>query len=152
MFYKQGVLKNIIKFTGKHLCQSLFFNKVAGDAAPTLLKKRLWRRCFLCEFCEIFKNTYLKEHPWTNASIYSDSNIYLFLQLYYLFCPNYSKISPDLKFFVYSGTLSLVYSFFSCKERAKWEFRNANETTKQTLPIRSTLLKKTKILEIIFLY
>ena len=27
---KKGVLKNFTKFTGKHLCQSLFFNKVAG--------------------------------------------------------------------------------------------------------------------------
>ena len=25
-----GVLKNFAKFTGKHLCQGLFFNKVAG--------------------------------------------------------------------------------------------------------------------------
>ena len=30
MFYKKGVLKNFAKFTGKHLCQSLFLNKVAG--------------------------------------------------------------------------------------------------------------------------
>ena len=29
MFYKKGFLKNFAKFTGKHLCQSLF-NKVAG--------------------------------------------------------------------------------------------------------------------------
>ena len=27
---KKGVLKNFAKFTGKHMCQSLFFNKVAG--------------------------------------------------------------------------------------------------------------------------
>ena len=27
---KIGVLKSFIKFTGKHFCQSLFFNKVAG--------------------------------------------------------------------------------------------------------------------------
>ena len=27
---KKGVLKNFAKFTGKHLCQNLFFNKVAG--------------------------------------------------------------------------------------------------------------------------
>ena len=27
---KEGVLSNFAKFTGKHLCQSLFFNKVAG--------------------------------------------------------------------------------------------------------------------------
>ena len=26
---KKGVLKNFAKFTGKHLCQSLFINKVA---------------------------------------------------------------------------------------------------------------------------
>ena len=30
VFYKKGVLKNFAKFTGKHLCQTLFFNKVAG--------------------------------------------------------------------------------------------------------------------------
>ena len=27
---RKGVLKNFTKFTGKHLCQSLFFNKVVG--------------------------------------------------------------------------------------------------------------------------
>ena len=27
---KRGVLRNFTKFTGKHLCQSLFINKVAG--------------------------------------------------------------------------------------------------------------------------
>ena len=30
VFCKKGVLRNFAKFTGKHLCQSLFFNKVAG--------------------------------------------------------------------------------------------------------------------------
>ena len=29
-FVRKGVLRNFAKFTGKHLCQSLFFNKVAG--------------------------------------------------------------------------------------------------------------------------
>ena len=32
VFCKKGVLRNFAKFTGKHLCQSLFFNKVAGAA------------------------------------------------------------------------------------------------------------------------
>ena len=27
---KKGVLRNFTKFTGKHLCQSILFNKVAG--------------------------------------------------------------------------------------------------------------------------
>ena len=30
VFCKKGVLRNFAYFTGKHLCQSLFFNKVSG--------------------------------------------------------------------------------------------------------------------------
>ena len=30
VFCKKRVLRNFTDFTGKHLCQSLFFNKVAG--------------------------------------------------------------------------------------------------------------------------
>ena len=30
LFCEKRVLRNFSKFTGKHLCQSLFFNKVAG--------------------------------------------------------------------------------------------------------------------------
>ena len=33
---KKGVLKNFSKFTGKHMCQGLFFNKVAGLRTATL--------------------------------------------------------------------------------------------------------------------
>ena len=46
VFCKNGVLRNFAKFTGKHLCQSFFFNKTAGLRPATLLKKRLWHRCF----------------------------------------------------------------------------------------------------------
>ena len=41
VFCKKGALENFTKFIGKHLCQSLFFNKVAGLRPATLLKKRL---------------------------------------------------------------------------------------------------------------
>ena len=40
------------KFTGKHLCQSLFFNKVAG------------RPRYFPEFCEISKNTISRNTSW----------------------------------------------------------------------------------------
>ena len=52
---KIGVLKNLTKFTGKHLCQSLFFNKVAGLRPATLLKKRLWHRCFPVNFAKFLR-------------------------------------------------------------------------------------------------
>ena len=47
---RKVVLRNFTKFTGKHLCQSLFFNKVAGLRPATLLKRRLWPEA--CNFIE----------------------------------------------------------------------------------------------------
>ena len=41
VFCKKSVLENSAKFTGKHLCQSLLFNKAAGLGPATVLKKRL---------------------------------------------------------------------------------------------------------------
>ena len=38
---RKGVLKDFAKFTGKHLCQTLFFNKEAALRPATFLKKRL---------------------------------------------------------------------------------------------------------------
>ena len=36
VFCKKGVLKNIAKFTGKHLCQSLFFNTFFHRTLPVV--------------------------------------------------------------------------------------------------------------------
>ena len=59
LFCKKGVLRNFPKFTGKHLCQRLFFNKVAGlrPNACNVIKKESLVLVFSCEFCEISKNT-----------------------------------------------------------------------------------------------
>ena len=57
VFYKKGVLRSFAKFTGKHLCQSLFFNKVAGLTPATLLRKRLLRRCFPVNFANFSYRT-----------------------------------------------------------------------------------------------
>ena len=54
VFCKKRVLKNFEKFTGKHLCQSLFFNKV-------YLKKWLWYRSFPVNFV---KAPFFIEHLW----------------------------------------------------------------------------------------
>ena len=58
VFDKKGVLRNFIKFTGKHLCQSLFFNRVAG-LRPAFLSKKTLVQVFSCKFCKISKNTVL---------------------------------------------------------------------------------------------
>ena len=80
---KKGVLKSFAKFTGKHLCQSLFFNKFGGltlSLLPecirkplmlsgggerlgpaTLLKKRLWHRNFPVSFAKFLRICFLTE-------------------------------------------------------------------------------------------
>ena len=60
VFYQKGVLKNFTKFTGKHLCWSLFFNKVAGLGCEALLKKRLQHRCFPENFVKFLRTLSLK--------------------------------------------------------------------------------------------
>ena len=57
---KKGVLRNFAKFIGKHLCKSFFFNKVAGLRPATLLKKRLWHRCFLVNFAKFLRTPFLQ--------------------------------------------------------------------------------------------
>ena len=64
---RKGVLRNFAKFTGKHLCQSLFFNKVT-DPAFSFIKKETLIQVFSFEFCEISKNTFFTEHLWAAAS------------------------------------------------------------------------------------
>ena len=39
VFYEKGVLRNVARFTGNRLCQSLFFNKAAGLRPTTLLNE-----------------------------------------------------------------------------------------------------------------
>ena len=49
---KKPFLKNFAKLTRKHLCWSLFFNKIAGLGLVTLLKKRLRHRCFFTKYLQ----------------------------------------------------------------------------------------------------
>ena len=57
---KKGVLKNFAKFTGKHLCQSLFLNKVAGLRSATLFQKSLWHRCLPVNFAKLLRTPLLQ--------------------------------------------------------------------------------------------
>ena len=54
----KGVLRDLEKFTGKHLC----FN------ACNFIKKEAMAQVFSCEFCQISKNTFFTEHLWATTS------------------------------------------------------------------------------------
>ena len=60
MFCNKGVLRNFAKFTGKHLCQSLF------------IKKETLAQCFHVNFAKYLRTSFLTEHLWATASIITD--------------------------------------------------------------------------------
>ena len=60
---RKGVRRNFVIFTGKHLCQSLFFDKVAN-----FIEIETLAQIFSCEFCEISKNTFFHRTPLGAAS------------------------------------------------------------------------------------
>ena len=83
VFCKKGVLGDFVKFTRKHLCQSLFFNKVAGSTCNFIFKKQTLAQVFSCELREISKKTFfyrtllwaasvvLQNHHWNTIKIRS---------------------------------------------------------------------------------
>ena len=51
VFCKKGVLRNFVKFTGKHLCQSLFFKETLAQV-------------FSVNFAKFLRKLFLLEHLW----------------------------------------------------------------------------------------
>ena len=76
---EKGVLKNFIKFTGKHLCQNPFFNKVSGVSVLA--------KVFSCEVYKIFKTTFFQN---TSGGLlpYSDFSPKFFLSTHICICNN----------------------------------------------------------------
>ena len=62
MFIKTDFLKNFAIISGKHLCSSLLFNKVAGLRPATLLKRRLQSRCLAVNIVKLFRTPFSTEH------------------------------------------------------------------------------------------
>ena len=70
---RKGALRNFPKFTEKHLCQRLFFNKAESLRSATLSKKRLWYRCFPVNFAKFLRTPLLRTPFWATASVCWDA-------------------------------------------------------------------------------
>ena len=64
VFCEKSSFRSFTKCTGKLLCQSLFFNKNADLRPATLLKNRLWHRCFPVNFAKFLRRPFITEHLW----------------------------------------------------------------------------------------
>ena len=101
MLCKKSFLKKFANFKVKHLCQNLFFNKIAGLRPVTLSKKRLWSRYYFLVNSENFSRTPFYRLPSVAGSQWS----YLVLILrpweesirYYSFS-TFAKFSKKLTF------------------------------------------------------
>ena len=64
VFFKKRVLSNFEIFTGKHLCQSLFFSRVAGLKKSFLACNfiRFWHRFFPVNFAKFVRTSFLIEN------------------------------------------------------------------------------------------
>ena len=60
LYCNKSALINFTQFTGKHLCQSLIFNKFSELSPATLLKKTLWYGCFPVNFAKFSKTPFLQ--------------------------------------------------------------------------------------------
>ena len=109
MLLKKHVLRDFTKFTGKHLCQSLFFNK------ETLAQ------VFACEFCEISKNTFFTEHLWMSASIVLNDGIRSLVwsfQWNNVFC---SLPSIFFQVSIFFKKFSKIRMFFTSLKKCRYE-------------------------------
>ena len=111
------------KFTWKHLCQSLLFNKVASLGQSLffnkVIKKSLWDRCFSVNFAKLLRTTIFIKHLWwlLLRSSKCASALLAFAEAAVLRCSIFGKIfvsivvgSLRLKCFYKPETLTHMFS------------------------------------------
>ena len=84
--YEKGALKNFAKFTEKHLCQSLFFNKLAGFR----------HRCFPVNFATLLRTGFLQNTSGQLPMLYLPSTESI---RYITFIPNHDRFKKNTRVF-----------------------------------------------------
>ena len=121
VFIIKGALRNFAKLTEKHLCQSLFFNKLAALSPATLLKKSLRYRCFPVNFAKFLRTPFIIEHlRMTSSDILKVRKIFIrsLERLLSILCPfNLLVIAGLLSFdiFQYLALFPVFYSILQYK-------------------------------------
>ena len=115
-YVNKVVLRNLAKFTGKHLCQGLFFGKVTGLWPATLLKKRLWHRCFPVNFVKFLQTPFLTEHLWWLLLSFRRLCVTSHMLHFTLFTSTSTLFRSSFQFLI----LCLGALFYKKKERKKY--------------------------------
>ena len=118
---RKGVLRNFVKFTRKHLCHSIFFNKVPGLRPATLLKNRLWHRCFPVNFAKFLRTPFLQ----------NTSGRLLLKAIFF----SWTELLENLLLAKYLISVTLTLHFVGCSLDISWNHENENcGTSKKSKP------------------
>ena len=114
VFCEKSVLRNFAKFTGKHLCQSLFFNKVAGTLAQV----------FSCEFYEIFGCFFVFASVSNNIAASQMLSIHQYVIVTRLFFGKTLKNRPDYAIIciIISWVFGLIVACIQCNMYTRFLF------------------------------
>ena len=87
------------------MCQSLFFDKIAGN----VIKKETLAQLFSCEFCEISKSIFFTEHLRTAASTPDADNV-IFTEYFAYVLAMFRRTCSNFGLFVYQTLGKLAFS------------------------------------------
>ena len=115
---RKNVHRNFSKFKGKHLCQSLFFNK--------LYWKRIWHRCFPVNFAKFIRTIFLQNISGRRLLnwIVSHQKIFLRIVMFY----NISGVI--YRFHLSVGVFNVSFQLMSCQEIFKLYLLTSNHETR----------------------
>ena len=123
---RKSVLRNFTKFTGKYKCQSLFFNKVAGLRPATLLKKRLWYRCFPVIFMKFLRTRFLQNTSGRLLLLLNAIEIWINLEIIIVEIKKKIEwrnflVSRDKNYYQFGQILRKLRKFIRIKKKKKME-------------------------------
>ena len=75
---RKGVLRNFIKFTGKHMCERVSFLIKLQPSVCNFIKRETLAQVFFCEFCKISKNAFSYITPPVAASEVYEKNSFTY--------------------------------------------------------------------------
>ena len=128
---KKSVLRNFLKCTGKHLWQSLFFNKVAHLRPATSLKKRLWHRCFPVKFAKLLRTPLFYRAPGWLLLVFSVRSFVTTFWLPSSLCSEYSSLS----------SVSVITSFSGSNRHRFKDLNLSADSTKMSLSVSNELYR-----------
>ena len=86
------------------MCQSLYFNKVAGLVCNFIKIATLSQQVFSCEFSKMSKSTFFTEYVWATASIKHTQDAYILLVFFYfqVACNCFNSSKQEVKHSYYN--------------------------------------------------